>query len=57
MLRGSFKNLDVIVSTLSGANFAFFPLNYETILLSINNENFSVKSIVKIISPIFDGLY
>ena len=51
MLRGSFKNLDVIVSTLSGAKFAFFSLNNETILLSITKEKFSVKCIVKIISP------
>jgi len=51
MLRGSFKNLDAIVSTLSDAKFALFPLNYETILLSMNKEKFSVKCIVKIISP------
>lgn len=51
MLRGSFKNLDVIVSTLLGAKFAFFSLNYETILLSINKEKFSVKCMVKIMSP------
>ena len=51
MLRGSFKNLDLIVSTLSGAKFAFFSLNYDTILSSIKKEKFSVKCIVKIISP------
>ena len=51
MLRERFKNLDVTVSTLSGAKFGFFSLNYETILLSINKEKFSVKCIVEIISP------
>ena len=51
MLRRSFKNSDVIVSTLSDAKFAFFSLNYETIFLSINEGKFSVKCIAKIISP------